>query len=82
MQQTKNVDVNTNISETKNSMERIKQNRRIALFSFWSLNQSEAVKKKKIQKILNNQLIKKIGNKQKMLMLIAVLVRRKIVWQG
>ena len=63
-------------------MKRIKQNRRIALFSFWSLNQSEAVKKKKIQKILNNQLIKKIGNKQKMLMLIAVLVRRKIVWQG
>ena len=82
MQQTKNVDVNTNISEKKNSMEKIKQNRRIALFLFWSLNQSEAVKKKKIQKILNNQLIKKIGNKQKMLMLIAVLVRRKIVWQG
>ena len=46
-QQTKNVDVNCNISEKKNSMSRITQNRRIALFSLQSFNQSEEGKKKK-----------------------------------
>ena len=46
-QQTKNVDVNCNISEKKNSMSRITQNRRIALFSLQSFNESEAGKKKK-----------------------------------
>ena len=46
-QQTKNVDVNCNISEKKNSMTKITQNRRITLFSLWSFNQSEAGKKKK-----------------------------------
>lgn len=45
MQQTKNVDVISNISEKKNNMTRITKNSRIDLFSLWSLNQSEARKK-------------------------------------
>ena len=39
------VDVNSNIREMKNSMAKITQNRRIALFSLWSFNQSKAGKK-------------------------------------
>ena len=35
----------------KNSMARITQNRRIALFSLWSFNQSEAEKKKECRNI-------------------------------
>ena len=42
----KNVDINCNIREMKNSMARITQNRRTAFFSLWSFNQSEAAKKK------------------------------------
>ena len=41
----KNVDVNSNISEKKNSMARITQNRRIALFSLWSFSQIKVGKK-------------------------------------
>ena len=41
------VDVNSNIREMKNSMAKITQNRRIALFSLWSFNQSKAGKEKK-----------------------------------
>ena len=40
----KNVDVNSNINEKKNSMARLTENRRIVLFSFWPFNQSEAGK--------------------------------------
>ena len=43
------VEVNSNITEMKNSRARITQNRRIALFSLWSFNQSEAGKKKDIE---------------------------------
>ena len=43
-----NVDVNSNIRKMKNNMARITQNRRIALFSLWSFNQSEAGKKKRM----------------------------------
>ena len=42
----KNVDVNSNIREMKNSMARITQNKQITLFSLWSFNQSEAEKKR------------------------------------
>ena len=38
----KNVDVNSNISEKKNSMTGVTQSRRIALFSLWSFNQGES----------------------------------------
>ena len=38
-QQTKNVDDNSNISDMKNSVVRITQNRQIVLFSLWSFNQ-------------------------------------------
>ena len=43
----KNVDVNGNIREMKNSVARITQNWRIALFSLWSFCQSEAGKRGK-----------------------------------
>ena len=42
----KNVDVNSNISEKKNSMARITRNRRIALFSLWAFNQIKVGKKR------------------------------------
>ena len=38
----KNVDVNSNISEKKNSMTGVTQSRRIALFSLWSFNQGDS----------------------------------------
>ena len=44
-QQTKNVDVDSNIIGNKNSIARITQNRRIALFTLWFFNQNEAGKK-------------------------------------
>ena len=53
----KNVNVNSNIREMKNSMARIKQNRRIALFSLRSFNQSQARKKKSMQKYLFNNIL-------------------------
>ena len=46
----KNVDINCNIREMKNSMARITQNRRTAFFSLRSFNQSEVAKKKKEKK--------------------------------
>ena len=42
--------VNSNIREMKNSMERITQNRRIALSSLWSFNQGEVGKTKNKKK--------------------------------
>ena len=36
------VDVDTNISQKKKQYDKVTQNRRIALFSLWSLNQKEA----------------------------------------
>ena len=50
-----NVDVNSNIRKMKNNMARITQNRRIALFSLWSFNQSEAGEKKSTWKYLFNE---------------------------
>ena len=41
----------------KKRMERITQNRRIALFSLWSFNQSEAVKKSRNICLMNRKLI-------------------------
>ena len=45
-QQIENADVNSNISQNKKkiNMTRVKQNKRIELFSLWYFNQSEAEK--------------------------------------
>ena len=60
------VDVNSNIREMKNSMAKITQNRRMALFSTWSFNQSESGKKKE-KKVYRNICLKK----RKILFMIA-----------
>ena len=46
---TKNVDVNSNISENKDSMARITQSRWIALFLLWSFNKSKIGQKKYVE---------------------------------
>ena len=46
MRQNKQNKQTKNVDEKKNDMARITQNKRIALFSLWSFNQSESGKKR------------------------------------